>query len=218
MNALDTSLLYGVAHHLYERGSDGVWDWRSPGPDSYTDSMYLLAEATEGLPLFQTEFSTDEDNFTDGGFETAWLIHHSLVAEGVSGWLYWDLVWRRSGLVALDGEEYTLRDQYHAVRHFARFTDPGYVRVKALPRRGEVLVSAFLSPDESECIIVLLNPGATDENLSLDLEACAGSDSAAYRTVFRAGETEAWREVGLLEEGARLDLPTRAVVTIVSRR
>ena len=29
---MDMSLVAGVAHHIYERGNDNMWDWREPGP------------------------------------------------------------------------------------------------------------------------------------------------------------------------------------------
>ncbi|MGC4067534.1 MAG: hypothetical protein QM784_23395 [Polyangiaceae bacterium] len=99
LSSLDQRLLYGMAHHLYERGTDGVWDWRYPGPDSYVDEMLSIAEGTR-LPIFQTEFMTDEDKGIEGGFETAWLIHHTMVEEGAAAFVYWDcnLEWsERSG-------------------------------------------------------------------------------------------------------------------------
>lgn len=53
--ALDSTLLDGVAHHIYERGNDDMWDWRSPGPDSFLDEMTEVRNSTS-LPTFQTEF------------------------------------------------------------------------------------------------------------------------------------------------------------------
>ena len=77
---LDESLLDGLAHHIYESGADGIWDWRDPGPDSFVDEMLSVRAATK-LPLYQTEFNTDQDKGVDGGFETAWLVHHTMVTE-----------------------------------------------------------------------------------------------------------------------------------------
>ena len=131
LRPMNQDLVVGVSHHLYEQGSDGVWDWRDPGPDSYVDEMLGVAEATR-KPLFQTEFQTDEDKGIDGGFETAWLIHHTMAAEGAVAFVYWDLIWEgTAGLVGMRGKTPKPRDQYYSMRHFARFTDPGYIRVGA---------------------------------------------------------------------------------------
>ena len=109
LDRMDLNLVDGVAHHLYERGPDNIWDWRNPGPDSFVDEMRAAAAATN-KPLYQTEFQTDEDKGIDGGFETAWLIHHSLVEEGVVAFLYWDLIWTgRGGLVSINDGASTTR-------------------------------------------------------------------------------------------------------------
>ena len=69
---MNVDLVVGIAHHLYEKGSDNIWDWKEPGPDSFLAPMQAAAQVTD-KPLFQTEFQTDEDHGYLGGFETAWL-------------------------------------------------------------------------------------------------------------------------------------------------
>lgn len=145
---LNLDLLYAVAHHLYEKGDDGVWDWRSPGPDSYVDPMKEAAAAAGPKPVFETEFQTDDDDGIEGGFETASLIHHTLVDEGAAVFLYWNLVWGPGGgLVSLDGAPMKPRDQYYSLRHYARFTDPGDVRIGATSDSADIRISAFESPE-----------------------------------------------------------------------
>jgi glucuronoarabinoxylan endo-1,4-beta-xylanase len=215
MAGLDESLLDGVAHHIYERGNDAMWDWREPGPDSFIDELQSVAELTK-KPLFQTEFNTDEDRGVDGGFETAWLMHHSLVHEGVASFLYWDLIWDGSkGLVSMQGREAKPRDQYYAVRHYARHTDPGDVRVGAKSSADGILASAYLKPDERRLTVVLLN---TTERAA-DVELAPGftaKKSAVYRTSFRPGRSRRWEELGAPAYALRL--PARAVATVVYER
>jgi len=213
---LDADLLDGVAYHLYEQGGDGVWDWRSPGPDSYVSAMRGAAAAARGLPIFQTEFQTDEDEFVDGGFETAWLIQNALVDGGVSAFLYWDLVWPNSGLIALEGEgDYVLRDQYYALRHFALHTDPGDVRVGTRTSVPGLRASAFLAPDGERLTLVLLNVGDEALSITLDLGALTGRGGDVFQTEFDPGQSRLWSELG--ELGEALDLPTRSVTTVVVR-
>jgi glucuronoarabinoxylan endo-1,4-beta-xylanase len=220
LEALDRTLLYGAAHHLYEQGSDGAWDWRTPGPDSYLAPMTGLPAAAGGLPIFQTEFQTDADRGVDGGFETAWLIHNSLEKEGVAAFLYWDLVWRTEratdhGLVSLDGDTFVVRDQYYALRHYAAFTDPGYLRVQADSSACAIRATAWLGPDEQELTIVLLNLGPADEDVTVEWEGFLEARSEVYRTVFRPGASERWQPLGSVTADHLVSLPSRSVATIV---
>jgi glucuronoarabinoxylan endo-1,4-beta-xylanase len=214
MAALDATKIQAVAHHLYEMGNDGVWDWRDPGPDSYVTPMKTASTASKGLPIFQTEFQTDADEGIDGGFETAWLIHDSLVDEGVSAWLYWDLVWDKSGLIALNGTNYTVRDQYYSMRHYARFTDPGYVRVDASSTKANVRVSAFRSPDGNRLTLVVLNVGASEEKLGFEYGSFGATSVEVYRTTYRPGNSETWVAQPSVLDGGLLVLPSRSVATI----
>jgi glucuronoarabinoxylan endo-1,4-beta-xylanase len=212
---MNQDLVYGVAHHLYERGPDGIWDWMNPGPDSFVDEMQAAAALTK-KPLFQTEFQTDEDKHYLGGFETAWLIHHSLVEEGVVSFLYWDLIWvNGGGLVSIDGGVGRARDQYYSVRHYARFTDPGDVRVGTKSDAPAVRASAFLSPAGDRLTAILLNTGDRPAEVRIDAGAFSATGSAVYRTVYRPKASETWVALGALPAGRVVSLPGRSVATVV---
>jgi len=213
---LNLNLLYGVAHHLYEKGDDNVWDWRDPGPDSYLDEMQGVAEFVKHKPLFQTEFGTEEDNGNDGGYETALMIHHSLTGEGVSAFLYWDLIWVGSrGLVGMQGKAPQPRDHYYAMRHFARFTDPGYLRVGAQSDAREVVASAFVAPDGKRLTVILLNTARNLMSVQLDPGSYGGSKVSAYRTVFRPGHSKRWET---LASTTPLEMPAHSIATVVFDR
>lgn len=225
LDAAETSLLAGVAHHLYSM-RDGTWDWRDPGPDSYVAGMQRVRVSAGELPVFVTEFNTDEDGFIEGGFETAWLIHNSLVRGGAVAWLYWDLVWSQSGLVSLTdpggGEPYRVRDQYYSLRHYARFTDPGYQRVEvSVERTGLARASAFVSPEGDRLVVVLLNiarEGQPSLKLSLRLTEPSWSFAEGYRSVFRPGESSLWQPVEEPAPGVHRHLAPRSVETLVYER
>ncbi len=215
LSVLDQKMLYGMAHHIYERGTDSVWDWREPGPDSFVDEMRSVAECTK-LPLFQTEFATDEDKGIDGGFETAWLIHNSLVEEGVVSFVYWDLIWNgMGGLVGMNGKSPKVRDQYYSMRHFARFTDPGYQRIAAAAEGKGILVSAYIAPDEKQLAVVVLNTSAEPASLKLDDGGFGGTKLQAYRTTYRPGKSQRWADLGAIAPGAAVRMPSRSVATFV---
>lgn len=215
----------GAAHHLYSGTA-----WREP--DSQQSRMRDAKQTAGNLPLFQTEFDTQNATGTEGGFETAWVIHNSLAIEGLSTFLYWGLVWSGSptqspsgGLIWVTRDQTTktssfqLRDHYYAMRHFARFTDPGYVRVDASSTLASVRVSAYLAPDSSQLTLVLLNVGSKEAPVTLDAPtAYSGNHTVAYRTVFRPADPDA-AEYWVQQEGFDLaqpfTLPSRSVLTVV---
>lgn len=225
---LDQALLDGVAHHIYERGSDNVWDWRHPGPDSFRDEMAEVRSSTT-LPTYQTEFNTDEDGGLDGGFETAWLIHHTMVTEHAVAFLYWDLIWPgNKGLVSLVGLEAKPRDHYYALRHFARFTDPGYVRVHTSSDgpsdAWSLLSSAYVSSDGKQLTSVLLNTATSVANVQLVYPADFDTVEHSVVTTFRPGKSHRWIstpvEVDTPDANSHLTLrlPARSVATVVLAR
>jgi glucuronoarabinoxylan endo-1,4-beta-xylanase len=205
--------IYGVAHHLYE-GS--AWAY----PDGYSQWLTGVAERYEGLPIFQTEFG-------EGGFfETAWLIHNSMVDASSVAYLYWELIWEGRGLISLenpwDEEEwstergYTISPQYYAMRHFARFTDPGYVRVAVTSSEDDVRASAYESPDENVLTLVLLNVGNHQRKIEYALD---GFDPVSALG-FWSDSSDTWQpleDVSSENEG-ELTLPGRSIVTLVAQR
>lgn len=226
-NVLDTymsdvtrPLLGGIAHHMYSRNS-----WTAP--DSYQPEMKDALATANGVPLWQTEFDTQNGAGDTGGFETAWVIHNSLAVENISAFLYWGLIWpsNSAGLIWVTRDantktmQFTLRDQYYAVRHFARYTDPGYVRVDATSSLSDVRVSAYVSPDSSQLTMVLLNVGSSDVNVQLDsMAGFSAPHTEAYRTLFRTGDagvSERWQQLDGFDVNQLFTLPSRSVVTVV---
>ena len=220
---MNLELVAGIAHHIYEMGDDKKWDWLDPGPDSFIDEMQSVAKraAAVGKPIFQTEFSTQEDRGVLGGFESALLVHHSLVEAGVVAFLWWDLYWvRDGGLVSIDKRPLHRRDQYYSLRHYARFTDPGDVRVGAKSDAPDrIRATAFLSPRGDRLTAIVINSGDQAADVRIETSAGApagGGGSAVYRTVYRppAG-SDTWKEMGALPATGVVQLPGRSIATVV---
>ena len=214
-DAMNVGLLDGIAHHLYDGGT-----WQSP--DDFTLALQSL-RAT-GLPVFQTEFSVDE---VDGGaFETAWLIHNSLTQADAVAYVYWDLIWSwqddsEDGLVAVEFPDpmrwqsergYKTRPPYYSVRHFAKFTDPGWVRVGASASSDSLRVSAFASPDENAVTLVVLNVG----NTRRDARLTNGFDGFD-RAIFQSSAEASWQELNPTS-GEPIVLPAESVTTVAFTR
>lgn len=209
---LDPAAIDVVAHHLYDGET-----WRTP--NRYIASMQQAARVMPDKPLFQTEFSVPGG---DGAFEIAWLIHNSLVEQGAAAYLHWDLVWRDAdGLVSLEDPSqqdewqtprgYRIRDAYYSVQHFARFTDPGDVRVAVESPATDLEASGFLSPDGRRLTVTLLNTGTDVYEVQWSAPGFASGSVVLYRT----SASERFASLGALEVGEALRMPSRSIATLV---
>ena len=203
---LNLAELGGIAHHLYGSTED------NPNPDWFNGSMSSVGKvaAAAGLPTFMTEYSPNAPTM----FDTAWLMNNALTVENVSAYIYWELVWGNStpatGLVSIVGLSYTINDIYYALKHFARWTDPGWVRVDATSSVSAVRTSAFVSPDGGSLTLVLLNTGAKDHLVAVSPGAFPFGSLAIYRS---SGAGERTASVALESDGSLL-LPSRSIATI----
>jgi glucuronoarabinoxylan endo-1,4-beta-xylanase len=210
LNGLDTSKLGGIAHHMYGSTSD------NPAPDSFEGAMRDLAGSgqAEGLPTFMTEYQPNAPTM----FDTAWLINNALTVENVSVYLWWELVWSnqtpQTGLVAIAGGSptaaYTINDLYYALKHFARWTDPGWIRVDANSSVSSLRASAFVSPDGSSLTLVLLNTDSKDHLVSVDPGGFAFGTLGVYRS---SGDGERTTPVTPETDGS-ITLPSRGIATV----
>ena len=210
LDGLDLSKLGGIAHHLYGNTGD------NPGPDTFNASMLDIGSsgATDSLPTFMTEYSPDAPTM----FDTAWLINNALTVENVSAYIYWELIWNNStpptGLVTVASasptEPYTINDIYYALKHFARWTDPGWVRVDATSTVSAVRASAFASPDGTSLTLVLLNTSSQDHTVSISPGAFPFGALTVYRS---SGDSERTSPVAPESDGS-IALPSRSIATV----
>ena len=205
--ALDLADVDALAIHLYG-----------------TDPASVDAEGLEAVgelsldadrPLFQSEMQSD-------GFGTALLIHHSLADANAAAYLQNDLVSLGStledrvvALFSFHTDTYTIEAPYHAIRHYALHTDPGWVRVDANVDGDDVLATAWLSPEADALTLVLVNPGLSDEAVRIDLGedwTDGFSESDVIRTTFEGSERSA--DHGALPPDPVLRLPGHSIVTV----
>jgi hypothetical protein len=120
-----------------------------------------------------------------------------------------------AALIALSEDDFTLQDPYHTLRHYALYTDPGWVRVDAASDAEDLLATAWLSPDENALTVVLVNAGTTEivTQVEFDEEAMGLSgNTEVTRTVFEGVERSA--ELGALPAEGVVTVPARSIVTL----
>ena len=204
--SLPSSSYDGLAYHLY--GTEAA----TIDPEPF-ERLRALAEAS-GHAVFQTEMQAD-------GFDTAVLTHYSMTAANATVYLQNDFVASASAdssdpfsLLALTEEDFESQGPYHALRHYARHTDPGWQRVSASSESAQVLSSGWISPDEDALTVVLVNPSTDEVDLVVDLSnelRLQLVNSAVERTVFDGTEQSA--ALGALPSDNKLTLPSRSIVT-----
>ncbi|MDD5064176.1 MAG: carbohydrate binding domain-containing protein [Phycisphaerae bacterium] len=209
ISKLDTSRIYGYAHHLYD--CSGC----AENPDRYIPKMTRFKKfiAQYGdKPVFQTEFEDQPKTWT-GAMNTAVLLHNSLTVENVASYLYWDLFWDpNDGLVGLnDSNSYSVRPAYYAFKQYSAFTDSGWQRVEASTDNPGLRISAYISPDNKKLTAVLLNTTpSTDITLNFSLKGSAVSKGDVYRS----SEKENCVKIGSFKKGEPLKLPANSITTV----
>jgi hypothetical protein len=205
---LDFSRVAAVAHHVYD------FDPKAIDADTFTTVSDVAQQYQR--PIFLTEGVAD-------GFGTAVLLHYALAVEGASVYLQNDLVGSAldtakepKSLLSLGSDDFTTQAPYHALRHFAHYTDSKWVRVGATSTRSSLLSSAWLSPDETSLTVVLVNTGSTAEDAKLELDGFSFTDSQVVRTVFDGAERSS--ELGALPVERIVRVPGRSALTVALLR
>lgn len=108
-----------------------------------------------------TEESGQEPNWFggDSGHGALWLgktIHDAIVGGEVNAYVHWALTDPQPSNFALMGLDQPTK-KYHAFRQYARFIQPGMVRLGVAPSDGIVLVNAFIDPGNRQIQLVALN-------------------------------------------------------------
>jgi O-glycosyl hydrolase len=198
---LDFGQVDALAHHLYGVNAGAI------------DTAALAALGNFGTefarPILQTEMQAD-------GFDTSVLIHHTLEIEGGSAYLQSTLAgpsMNRLSLIQLGPNDFVLEEPYYAMQHYARYTDPGWVRVQSTSSLPSVLATTWVSPDEAQQTLVLVNTGVAPLAVELVLDRAWGS-SEVRRTVFVYGSMEQFADLGALSAEGILRMPGSSIATV----
>jgi glucuronoarabinoxylan endo-1,4-beta-xylanase len=204
---INQSHVYGYAHHLYNinAGDD---------PDDYITAMTNFNSTWGSKPLFQTEYEKSTDSWPDA-LNLAHLIHNSLTVEEVSGYLYWDLFWDNGGLVMLENpwnqttDEYWINSDYYGMKHFSAFIFPDWQRIYTTDSSSNLLMSAYISPDEEQMSVIIINKGSSTESLSLTITDYTIVSGSVYRTT----SSQNCQNIGSYSGGS-LSIPGQSITTL----
>ena len=166
----------------------------------------------DGKPLLQTEFSKGGPFVWTDAMNLAILMHNALTVEEVSAYLYWELFWvSPSGLVSVSTTGYTINPVYYAMKHFSKFTAPGWQRVDANSASSDLRISAYKDPCEPNAAIVIINTSTTtDINLALALSGFTPPNFDIYQS--KSDTNCAY--MGTFSTSTPVFLPKQSITTI----
>ena len=187
-------------------------------PDSFIQNMENFAAQYGHKPLFTMSFNNEEVSF-NAAMNLAISIHNRMVYENLCSFILDDLFkgegWE-GGLVTIDNPwdefnpGYTINPVYYVFKQYSAFTDPGWHRVEISIDSDELRACAFISPDEDQLSIIIINTSEVSINLMLTLGNFITENSGVYRT----SENENAAYIGTFDNTEPLSLPAQSITTV----
>ena len=224
---LDKSKLDGYAYHLYHAGdgNDNSGD-NYLKPENFRKAMSDIVKAygSERKPIIMTEFCPMLDEpreqdmlglahimqigFTDGSlagyiaWQLFWGYHAQLI--GVCPGAGWDL--DGSGRYVCEDAEIKIFPEYHAMRHYSKFVNPGWYVVNSTTEGSELHSVAFRSVAGDSLTVVAINKGsATSLNFAAE----------GYSPIYAVQSVENGDKSKPVTAAATLDAPAKSITTVV---
>lgn len=199
------------------------------------DRLRLLSQQY-GLPVWMTEVSHgDVDPFSFEDFRgRAIHIHDEFLYANASAYFGMTNMWdtfsqeahfgnqdlssAEGTIVLIDNSHRTvsITGMGYAIGHYARWIEPGAVRVEALSGDPLLQVTAFISPESDQLILVLINNNTVPKEINVNLNSAelAGSVSGEQST-----PSQYWSPVSEFETASPVSfaatLPAESVTTFV---
>ena len=200
-----------IPHHLY--GSANT-------PASFSEVYEKFGDYT----LWQTEW------YNNDYFGHAKVLIDELNYENVNAYLYWNGVWPEDDgncLIEIGGWESNAyvkpRGNHYIMMHFSKFIKNGYARVETDLNAVNSDVTAFVSPDNDELVLVILNTSENDETLKLAVNDYRIKSGHIYRSTKNTDDYEKEQELNeyMADMGSlkttSIEIPSDTLTTLVMK-
>ncbi len=200
-----------IPHHLY--GSANT-------PASFSEVYEKFGDYT----LWQTEW------YNNDYFGHAKVLIDELNYENVNAYLYWNGVWPEDDgncLIEIGGWESNAyvkpRGNHYIMMHFSKFIKNGYTRVETDLNAVNSNVTAFVSPDNDELVLVILNTSENDETLKLAVNDYRIKSGHIYRSTKNTDDYEKEQELNeyMVDMGSlkttSIEIPSDTLTTLVMK-
>ena len=230
--ALDASKLDGYSYHLYHAGDGNDNSGNNYlDPENFRKPMKAIADVygKGDKPIIMTEFCPMLDEprekdmlglaqimqigFTDGrlsgyiAWQLFWGYHSQMI--GVCPGAGWDL--DGSGKYVCDDAGFKIFPEYHAMRHFSKFVNPGASVIASSTAEANLKTVAFLSANGDSISTILINTGSTA--IQLDNPGITG-----YGLITAVQSKENGLKSKNISVAACTVLPARSITTLVYKK
>lgn len=229
---LDATKLDGYSYHLYHAGDGNDNSGNNYlDPENFRKPMKAIADVygKGDKPIIMTEFCPMLDEprekdmlglaqimqigFTDGrlsgyiAWQLFWGYHSQMI--GVCPGAGWDL--DGSGKYVCDDAGFKIFPEYHAMRHYSKFVNPGASVIASATDDANLKTVAFLSANGDSISTILINTGSTA--IQLDNPAITG-----YGLVTAVQSKENGLKSKNISVAACTVLPARSITTLVYKK
>jgi len=201
-----------VSYHTYRREMEVIQFYAATGR-----RLDLPVWATEQS---HTHLAVPDRHQWSHALQNAVCLHDILVYGEVSLSLYWSYAMSSSGGLGLYiPERNAWAPSYEMLKHFQNHVPPGSQRIGCSPDSTEngIRTVAFLLPDRSTIVLVLIN--SAGEPRAVDLNVRGGA--VAIQQIFlsdRRRRHEPFPTGPIMETGTRLTLPPESVSTVLLKQ
>lgn len=213
----------GYAFHMYHNGVDNSSSAYG-NPESFRTALSSLGTNYTSKPLIMSEYChMDQSQPADYDMVgLAYIMQIGFSAGNLAGYVNWELLWGSDN--AVNGQmisvgkpaawggtgAFTVNPEYHAMRHYSRFVNPGWKRIDAaITGDDDLKPVAFKSADGDSITLVVVNASTTTE------APLSGYGVTGYKISHMVQSVTGGAMSKVLTNATCAMLPPRSITTIV---
>ena len=179
---MDRTLVGAINFHLYHAGSYA-------NPDGFkSDLAGIVTSYYPGKPLLMTEYCNMTGSGDSNMVKGAQIMVNALVSGNVSGYINWELYWGGGGQTVNVNNPWTqsswttpngfqILPEYHTMRHFSKFINPGMTRIAATSDDANVRTVGFANAANDSVVIVAVNIDVAAKTFAASLSGYTVKDA-----------------------------------------
>ena len=220
--ALDDKNLDGYAYHLYHAGDGNDNSGTNYlNPENFRKPMSAIASSygSDSKPIIMTEFCTMESAVREQDMlGLAHIMQVGFTGGKLNGYIAWELFWGEGkgqligvctkGWGSCTEDQINISPEYHAMRHYSKFVNPGWRVVSSTAEGNGLYAVAFRSADCDSITVVAINENSS--SLSLNAPSVNG-----YNAVYAVQSVENGSKSKDIATSVSYSLPANSITTFV---
>ncbi|MBY0426078.1 MAG: hypothetical protein K2Q22_10610, partial [Cytophagales bacterium] len=180
-------------------------------PNNLDNSLLnIIKNEFNDRPTFMTEFASGNFKW----LQTADAIQTMLVQSNISSYIFWQMMWvpNTDAMIEIDDAgNYTVGNQYYAIKHFSKYIDKDYKRISVANVNPNVKVTGFMSPDGGKITLVYVNNSIVDVTVTSSLSG----QNIASSQIYQSDGTTFFQNKGAIASNGKIVLPKSSLTTVV---